>query len=130
MDFEKQNRNVKAAIDFHSYGRMILYPPGHDYGQVENHAEYEKVGKRMADIIKDSDDSHINYKVMTSSDLYPATGSSEDFQEKQGILGFTIELSRSFAPSESEIQPTSRRLLGAQMALVDYVIDNGDHMRQ
>ncbi|MFP4499101.1 MAG: M14 family metallopeptidase [Vulcanimicrobiota bacterium] len=128
IDFQLKNKNIKAAIDFHSYGRMVLYPWGATHDDVENENDYVKIGQRMANVISDTDNS-VKYKVMQSADLYPATGSSEDFQYVNGIMGFTLELSDSFAPDEKDIEPTCRRLLGAQMCLVDHVMENGDNMR-
>lgn len=129
IDLEVNNRNIKAAIDFHSYGRMILYPWGYDYKQVENEEQYKGIAENMSRIISESDEENVRYRPMQSVDLYPARGSSEDFQKANDILGFTIELGRSFAPSESDIEPISRRLLGAQMYLIDYVIENADSLR-
>ncbi len=129
VDFQMNNMSIKGSLNFHSYGRMILYPPGYTHGKVGNHEEYEAVAKKMAEQIRNADDNKINYRVMSASQLYPATGCFDDFQEKQGILGMTVELGRSFAPSESEIEPICNRLLGAQMVLIDHVIENGHKMR-
>jgi len=118
-----KNNNIKAAIDFHSYGRMILYPWGHNYDQAENKEELMNLGNNMAQIIHDSDEDEINYRVMQSSDLYPATGSSEDFEHVNKILAFTIELGRSFAPDEKDIDPIRKRLFGAELYLIDYVMN-------
>lgn len=121
---QDESKNIKAAIDFHSYGRMILYPMGHSYDDhAKNEEEYANVGNNMARIIHDSDEQGVNYRVMKSSDLYAASGSSEDFEYVNGVLGFTIELGRSFAPDEKEIDPIRKRLLGSQLYLIDYIID-------
>lgn len=118
-----KNNDIKAAIDFHSYGRMILFPWGHNYDKAENRDEYLHVAGNMAKIIKESDKDAVSYKVMQSSDLYPATGTSEDFHHVNDILSFTVELGRSFAPDQKEIDPIRKRLLGAQLYLIDYIID-------
>ena len=121
QDFE-ENNNIKGAIDFHSYGRMILYPWGYKYEDCEKNDEYAAVAQTMSKIIKESDDDGVYYRPMQSSDLYPATGSSEDFQYVNGIMGFTIELGRSFAPDEKDIMPINKRLLGAQLYLIDHIM--------
>jgi hypothetical protein len=129
INMMKTDRSIKAAIDFHAYGQMILYPLGVSYEHAKNEEQYKEVAQNMAKIIADSDDEKVRYRPMQSSKLYPASGSSEDFQYSQGILGITVELADSFSPDPKEIQPTARRLLGAQMYLIDYVMDNPDKLR-
>ncbi|MCE1245293.1 MAG: hypothetical protein LWY06_01480 [Firmicutes bacterium] len=118
------HNNVKAAIDFHSYGKQILFPYGHSYEKAENEAQLVGIGNRMSEAIKGATPDHDYYEVVQSSGLYPASGSSEDFQHVNDILGFTIELSTSFAPDEEEIAPTCQKLFAGQMALVDHVVEN------
>ena len=101
---------------------MILYPWGYKDGDVDNAAEYKQVAGDMAEIIRNADDSQVSYRPMQSSDLYPATGSSEDFQYVNGILGLTVELSTSFAPDEKEILPICKRLYGTHLYLIDHVL--------
>jgi len=123
MDLQESGQ-IDAAIDFHSYGRMILYPIGCSYNDhAKNEEEYRQVAENMAQIIHDSDEEGVTYRPMKSSDLYPASGSSEDFQYANNILGFTVELARSFAPDEEDIMPINKRLLGAQLYLIDYMIN-------
>ena len=119
----EQNNNIKGAMDFHSYGRMILYPWGYKYGECEKDEEFSKVAQNMAEIIRSADDEGVSYRPMQSSDLYPATGSSEDFQYVNGILGITVELGRTFAPDEKDILPICKRLYGAQLYLIDHIME-------
>jgi hypothetical protein len=114
--------NIKAAIDFHSYGKMILYPYGHSYEKAENEEQLIGIANNMSKAIKEATSAHEDYEVVQSSNLYPASGSSEDFQHVNQILGFTIELSNTFAPDESEIAPTCKSLFAGQMALIDAVV--------
>lgn len=123
MEDLEQNHNIKGAMDFHSYGRMLLYPWGYKYDQCDKNDEYAKVAQDMAEIIRGADDQHVSYRPMQSSDLYPATGSSEDFQFVNGILGITAELGTTFAPDEKEILPICKRLYGAQLYLIDHVME-------
>lgn len=123
MDLQESGQ-IDSAIDFHSYGRMILYPIGYSYDEhAENEEEYKQVAQNMSRIIHDADDEGITYKPMKSTDLYPASGTSEDFQYANNILGLTVELARSFAPDEKDIDPIRKRLLGAQLYLIDYTIN-------
>ena len=88
---------------------MILYPIGCSYNDhAKNEEEYRQVAENMAQIIHDSDEEGVTYRPMKSSDLYPASGSSEDFQYANNILGFTVELARSFAPDEEDIMPINK----------------------
>ncbi|MCD4782903.1 MAG: hypothetical protein K8T10_03620 [Candidatus Eremiobacteraeota bacterium] len=123
MDLQESGQ-IDAAIDFHSYGRMILYPIGHSYDEhAENEEEYKQVAQNMSQIIHDADEEGVTYRPMKSTDLYPACGTSEDFQYANKILGFTVELARSYAPDEEDIEPIRKRLLGAQLYLIDYAIN-------
>jgi murein tripeptide amidase MpaA len=124
-----ENENIKVISDFHSYGNLILFPWGYGKVDAENKSDYMKVGQDMAKIIKEADNQKVDFKVMQAINLYPTTGSSADFQHANGIFSVIFEIGRSFQPSEKEIEPMCKRMLGPQMYLIDYVIDNADKLR-
>jgi len=117
LNLELGHKNIKGIIDHHGYGRMILYPWGHTEEAAPNADEYRKIGNGMSKMMS------IPYRVMQSSDLYPASGSSEDAANANDILSFTIEMGDSFQPSGKEMQEEIRKsVAGADLYFLDQII--------
>lgn len=97
IDALQQKYKFTAAISFHSYSELVLWPWSYtDSIQSKDHQIFEYYGIKLAQIL--------NYRPMQSADLYPAAGDSDDYLYAQhGVLAYTIELGRSFVPSESEV---------------------------
>jgi carboxypeptidase T len=112
-------KNIKGIVNHHSYGKKILTPWGVSEKPHPNKKIYEEIGKKMGDAIKDD-----KYNVIQSSDLYPASGDPDDFASLNDRYSITIEIGRSFQPNESEIEPTNKRIYSANMAFLDYLINN------
>ena len=107
---------VKAVIDLHSYGRMILFPWGHSYKPTSIDKIYKDMGNYMNKAVGN------RFRVMQSSDLYPTTGSSEDWQFVQGHITYTIELGRRFQPStREELLTDMKDAYKAFVAFMDYL---------
>ena len=94
---------VKAVIDLHSYGRLILFPWGHTYKPSELDKEFKEMGNYMNQALGG------RFTVEQSSSLYPTTGSSEDWQYLQKHITYTIELGRSFHPSSKQDLETDKK---------------------
>jgi len=115
-------KNIKGVIDFHSYGEMILYPWGHTTEPPENVELYKELGSKMNSAMGNK------YSVMQSSDLYPCSGTSDNLHQANKRLNYTIELARSFAPYEKDIEPTCKTVHPGVMTFIDYVIEHKDEI--
>lgn len=114
LDLQLDRGNVKAVLDFHSYGGMILYPWGGTRNQVDNVDTYKRVGNAMNEAIGDQ-----KYRVMQSVSLYPTSGGSHDVHHLNGIFSMTAEIGDSFHPSASEFP----RVLGQGVRMTNSFID-------
>ncbi|MFC7340621.1 M14 family metallopeptidase [Saccharopolyspora griseoalba] len=84
-------QQIKAAIDFHTYSELVLWPFGHTTDDVtegmtqQEYDRFERVGTAMAD--------SNGYTPQQSSDLYVTDGDSLDWMWGQHkILAFTLEM--------------------------------------
>ncbi|MDQ7824300.1 MAG: M14 family metallopeptidase [Candidatus Eremiobacteraeota bacterium] len=118
MNLELSRKNIKGVIDFHAYGEMILYPWAHTDEPVENVETYKALGKKLNDSMGGG------YRVMQSCDLYPNSGSSENVHHVNKRMTFTVEMARSFQPSEKDIEPTCKKLDKLCNTFVDWVVDH------
>lgn len=82
-------RNIKTAINFHSFGPSILIPYHHTKKKCRDHELIEKIALEMAAKQKEP------YEVKQSWQLYPANGDIDDwFYDECNILPFTIEIGK------------------------------------
>ena len=116
LDLQLSNPNIKAVVDYHSYGDTILYPYGHTREPSPNQALYQDIGRKMQD-------ASSGFSLQQSVGLYPASGTSDDTHDLNGILNFTIEMGRSFQPNPRLIPEITGRVADATYALIDEVID-------
>ena len=119
LDLQLNNPNIKAVVDYHSYGDTILYPYGHTKSASPNEALYKSIGKKMQD-------ASSGFALEQSVGLYPASGTSDDTQDLNGILNFTIEMGRSFQPNPKTIPVVTERVAKASHALIDEIIKRDD----
>jgi len=114
----EERKNIKGIIDHHSYGKLILYPWGYTYDEPPNASIYKEIGNQMAKAMSKP------YKVQQSSDLYPASGTSEDCANINNRLSFTIEIGDSFQPPESQVALAKKDVSAANLAFIDWIIDH------
>jgi len=93
-DYMDELSDVKAFVDFHSYGKLILIPLSY----TDNATKYDNITRKaagnMAEMIK-SEGAHHEYKVAKSGNaIYKASGTTADylFEEKKIICSFVVEL--------------------------------------
>jgi carboxypeptidase T len=119
LDFELSHSNIKGVLDYHSYGDVILYPYGHTRKESPNTELYREIGTKMQEATS-------GFRLEQSVGLYPASGTSDDTHDLNGILNFTIEMGRSFQPNPKTIPVTSGRVSKASQAFIDEIIARDD----
>ncbi|MFD6950580.1 carboxypeptidase [Nocardiopsis sp. TSRI0078] len=118
-------QQITAAVDFHTYSELILWPFGHTYSDVaegmtrEEYETHAALGEYMADAN--------GYTPQQSSDLYVTDGSINDWLwGDQRIVNFTYEMYPSsaweggFYPPSSVVERETARNEEAVLRLLDY----------
>jgi hypothetical protein len=62
------------------------------------------------------------FRLMQSTELYPTSGTSNDFQHVNGIMAYTLEIGRSFQPKQSLIDPIRKQVAAANLQFIDEII--------
>ncbi|MFC3995494.1 M14 family metallopeptidase [Nocardiopsis sediminis] len=122
VDGEQQ---ITAAIDFHTYSELILWPYGYTYGDVapgmtqDDYDTHAELGRLMAD--------GNGYTPQQSSDLYITDGSINDWLwADQGIFSYTYEMypgsesEGGFYPPDDVIGRETERNHDSVLDLIDY----------
>jgi hypothetical protein len=85
-----------AAISFHSYSELILWPWGYTYEATPDGRVFSQLGTAMGRLT--------GYKPEQSCQLYPTSGDFDDYMYGDlGVLAFTFELGKVFIPEEPEV---------------------------
>ena len=95
-----------AGISYHTYGNLVLYPLGYAYGKDSHNIEtISSLAIELANLTPQFYNPSQGYTPMPAWELYPASGSSEDYMYYQhNILAFTFELANVFIPNANEVQ--------------------------
>jgi carboxypeptidase T len=121
-------QQISAAISFHTYGELVLWPYGYTFQDVPpdmdpiDHEVFVTMGTAMADLTCNQQDGC--FTPMQSSDLYITDGSNLDWMYgAHRIFAFTFELFPDccgFYPPAEVIEAQTKRLEGAVMYLLDH----------
>jgi carboxypeptidase T len=121
-------QQISAAISFHTYGELVLWPYGYTFQDVPpdmdpiDHEVFVTMGTAMADLTCNQPDGC--FTPMQSSDLYITDGSNLDWMYgAHRIFAFTFELFPDccgFYPPDEVIEAQTKRLEGAVMYLLDH----------
>ena len=129
-DFALAHPDITAAITFHTYGELILYPYGYTYldqppdMDPDDLRAFVRLGDQMA--------STNGYTSQQASDLYTTSGDAVDwFYGARGIFAFTFEMypktgNPGFYPPATVIGPETRRNVEA----VTYLTTMADNPRK
>jgi len=99
-DFVK-TQDISISLSFHSYSEIILYPWMHTSRPAPHEDLFISIGENMSEIN--------NYRLITGGQYiiprYGGTlGSSENWlYRERGILSFTMELCKEFAPTDPAV---------------------------
>jgi hypothetical protein len=115
-----------ASISYHSYSQLVLYPWGYTRDVAPHKEQLSKMAEDMATIIKEV--HGMNYSARQASDLYRASGDSDDWlYGTYNIAAFTVELrpknlwdcgGKPFELPEDQIIPTCEENLPAALYLI------------
>jgi len=129
-DFALAHPDLTAAISFHTYSELILWPFGYTYDPLPadmdpiDHQAFVAIGNAMAALN--------GYTPTQSSGLYITDGSSDDWlYGERGIFAFTFELyprgaSPGFYPPGSVIE----RETGRNRSAIEYFLGIADNPRK
>ena len=89
-------RNFTMALDFHSYGDLVLWPWGYTTNQTPDYDDLSRIGSQLA--------ASNGYVSQQSVGLYPTTGDSLDWMYGYArIFPFTFEVGHEFHPSNASV---------------------------
>lgn len=103
--------NIRGVVDFHSYGNDLLYPWSHTPEKPAEDAFYQALGNKVAGVA--------GYKLESGIGLYPNSGSSDIFQQANGLRTFTFEMGRSFQPNPEKIPQVAGTAALAATTFID-----------
>ena len=111
-------QQIRAAISFHEFGRLVMWPYGHTKTDVpsdmtrQDRDALAAMGRRMA--------STNGYVPEQASDLYLTSGTSRDYAYgRYRIFSFTFELSAVDYPADTKIATETGRNKEAVLFLVE-----------
>jgi carboxypeptidase T len=86
LDNFLRTRDVTIIMDLHSYGNMVIWPPGYTTAPIAGTPLFKKVGKYLT--------SKNGYRGGTSMELlYPTCGTTKDWAyDKHNAVAFTMEI--------------------------------------
>ncbi len=127
-DFFISHPNVRVILDFHTFGRMILWPWGHTPVLSDHNALYDALGDDMAFAISQVRGVDYWQRGPINTTIYPTMGDAADYA--YGVLdrwAFGIEIGTSHYMPTSEIVPSGQEMAAALMAVSDWAADcNGN----
>jgi hypothetical protein len=111
-------QQIRAAISFHEYGRLVMWPYGYTRLDVpadmtaDDHAALARIGRRMA--------ASNGYRPQQASDLYVTSGTSRDYlYGRYRVFAYTFELSIRDYPRSGRIGPETSRNREAVLYLLE-----------
>lgn len=114
-----EQHEFTMAINNHTYSGLLLYPFGFDYNQpTPDNATFEAISSHMV-----SQNGYIN---QLSSELYPASGVSDDWMygdtsTHAQIFAMTPEIGHSFWPAIADIIPICKEMVFHNLAAAHIV---------
>ncbi|HEY3336816.1 MAG TPA: M14 family zinc carboxypeptidase [Candidatus Limnocylindrales bacterium] len=111
-------QQIRAAISFHEYGRLVMWPYGYTLTDVpadmttQDHAALAAIGRHMA--------ATNGYRPEQASDLYVTSGTTRDFEYgRYRIFSYTFELSAVDYPKDTRIATETARNKEAVLYLME-----------
>jgi len=120
------NKDFQAALSYHSYGQLILYPWGYTDESAPDSSVMSALAAEMSDLILGVHDE--TYTPQQSSQLYLTSGDLTDWvYGTTGVPAFTVELrpespDPGFELPESEILDTCEENWPAALYLIRWIV--------
>jgi len=133
-DFTLARPEIRAMIDVHTYGQLILSPPGHDTS-LAPHPDDKVFAALSADLHDAVLSAHQEayFAGPAGASLYVAAGDAPDwFYFDRQMLSWTFELrpensfEGGFAPPASLIRPTAEEFFAAGLLAADLALRSAD----
>jgi hypothetical protein len=112
-------QRIRAAITFHTSGRLILWPYGYTRAAIpadmtrDDHAVFVAMGRAMG--------ARDGYTAEQASALYVDSGTARDWEYgRWRIFAFTFELATGTYPAGSQIRAETSRNRSAVLYLIDH----------
>lgn len=113
-----QNNDFSLAFNAHAYAKDILFPIGTTTAEfADHHAYFQDYGNHMVELN--------GYGAIKSSDLYPASGDSDDYMykfdigvgQKDTIFADTPEVGTAFWQPQAQINATCKDMVFPNLVL-------------
>jgi carboxypeptidase T len=111
-------QQIRTAISFHEYGRLVMWPYGYTHADVpadmtsQDHAALVAMGRHMA--------ASNGYRAQQGSDLYVTSGTTRDYEYGvYRIFAYTFELSNVDYPKSAAIATETARNRDAILYLAE-----------
>lgn len=136
-DFIRGLPGIKAHVDFHSFGQLVLGAWSHSLDDAPRATESRAVGEAVTQAMSTAEGKQYMYGPGAKT-LYTASGTMSDWTMSEGIMSFTIELRPEqnsdallpFELSEAEIEPTCVEGAGAVKVLMMYCNNSVSFLEQ
>ncbi len=92
-DFFNAHPDINVLLTYHSYGALVLWPWGYTYDPIADAND-----RQVHEIMGNQYNSYVNYTAQQSSDLYLASGTTDDWSygvtqnDSIPCFSFTVEL--------------------------------------
>ena len=120
--------DFKLALNNHTYGNLLLYPFGYEY---DTYTEDNSIFEFISDALVLEN----GYNNIISSELYPASGDSDDFmygmletengEIRNKIFAMTPEIGSSFWPQASQIENICKEMLYFNLTAAKIIGNHG-----
>ncbi len=129
-DFFRDHPNSRAHTDFHSYGRMIMWPWSYIGSRCEDDKTFDLLGAEMADRIRSIRGTDYRRGALCVVFGLCVSGSSVDYTYGAvGQWGTGFEVGYSHNMPTREIVPTSQEMLEVMLVLTEFINDcNGNRV--
>jgi len=121
-DFFLAHPNVRAYIDFHSAGYMIMWPWGYTSAWCPDHWTFNDIAQELRArilVVRGTDYGHLGPIYST---IYPVQGGSVDYTYGvHGICALTFELGYAHLMPPDEILPTCQEIFPAMIYLAAWL---------
>jgi len=123
-DFFLTHPHVRAHIDFHTHGYMIMWPWGYTPELCDDHWTFQEIAVGMAEHIFQVHGTSYDELGPINTTIYPVRGGSIDYTYgERGLWAMTFELGYSHYMPVSEIMPTCEEIAPTMMLLSEWVSD-------